>query len=56
MADPTQPPPSTRVENWGAICDKLDKDMDKPEVVYEFSNGNKKTSTDRTTNGIYKRP
>jgi len=52
----SQPPPSTIKEDWNAICRKLDKEMDKPEVVYEFSNSQKKLSTDRTEKGLYKRP
>lgn len=50
------PPPTTTVTDLNAICRKADPDMDKPEVVYEFSNKNKKLSTDRTESGVYKRP
>lgn len=49
----SQPAPHTIVEDWNAICRKVDKEMDVPEVVYEFSNGTKKMSTDRTNSGIY---
>ncbi len=52
----SQPPPSQRIEDWGAIVRKHDKEFNKPEVVYRFSNGVKKTSTDRTESGVYKRP
>lgn len=31
----------------------VDPDHYKPDVVYEFSNGEKKVSTDRTDSGIY---
>jgi len=49
------PAPSQREQNWKAWCDAADPDMEKPEVVYQFSNGVKKISTDRTTKGIYRR-
>lgn len=55
MADPSQPPPTTRVTDWNAMCRKVDADMDKPEVVYKFSNGKEKLSTDRTESGVYRR-
>lgn len=32
-----------------------DPEFNKPEVVYRFSNGKEKTSTDRTESGIYRR-
>lgn len=38
------------------MCRKVDADMDKQEVVYEFSNKSKKLSTDRTESGVYRRP
>ena len=56
MADPSQPKPTNRVTDWNAMCRKVDSEMDKPEVVYKFSNGKEKTSTDRTESGVYKRP
>ena len=56
MADATQPKPSTIVTDWRAICYKIDPDMEKPEVVYKFSNGKEKKSTDRTETGVYRRP
>ena len=31
------------------------KELNKPEVVYEFSNGVRKVSTDRTEKGFYRR-
>lgn len=31
------------------------KNMNKPEVCYEFSDGNKKLDTDRTESGVYRR-
>jgi hypothetical protein len=53
--DPTQPAPNTRVTDWNAMCRKVDADMDKQEVVYRFSNGKQKLSTDRTESGVYRR-
>lgn len=53
MADPK---PSTVVTDWRAICHKNDPDMEKPEVVYKFSNNKEKKSTDRTESGVYRRP
>lgn len=47
----SQPKPHTRLNDWGAICRALDKDMNKPEVVYKFT-GTEKTSTDRS-GGVY---
>ncbi len=49
----SQPPPSIRKEDWNAIVRKHDKEFDKPEVVYRFSNDVEKISTDRTKSGIY---
>ncbi len=48
----SQPPPSIRKEDWNAIVRKHDKEFDKPEVVYRFSNDVEKTSTDRS-GGVY---
>lgn len=47
--------PHTRTINWRALVQKHDPDFNKPEVVYKWSNGKKKKSTDRTTSGIYRR-
>lgn len=55
MAIPERPP-HTQVDDWRAKCFKVDPDMEKPEVVYKFSNGKEKTSTDRTETGVYRRP
>ena len=52
----SQPEPSNRVETWKGIVDKHDKTVNVPEVVYVFSNGVEKTSTDRTESGVYRRP
>ena len=46
----------TRTLNWDGLVRKADPKKDKPEVVYQFSNGRKFVSTDRSENGIYKRP
>ena len=51
-----EPKPSNTVTDWRAICYKNDAEMEKPEVVYKFSNGKEKKSTDRTENGVYRRP
>lgn len=37
-----------------SLVAKKDPDFNKPEVVYRFSNGREKTSTDRTQSGIYR--
>jgi hypothetical protein len=34
---------------------KVDKEHNHPEVVYQFSNGRKFVSTDRSENGVYKK-
>lgn len=47
--------PNTIVEDMRAICHQLDSEMEKPEVVYKFSNAKQKVSTDRTEEGIYRR-
>jgi hypothetical protein len=31
------------------------EDYNKPDIAYEFSNGSKKESTDKTSSGIYER-
>ena len=56
MADPTQPKPTFRTDDQKSRCLKADPLLEKPEVVYKFSNGAQKTSTDRTESGVYKRP
>ena len=56
MADPTQPKPNFITTDFRAKCLKADPDLDKPEVVYRFSNRAEKKSTDRTESGVYKRP
>ncbi len=53
MSGASQPPPTLRKEDWNAIVRKHDKEFDKPEVVYRFSNDAEKISTDRTNSGIY---
>lgn len=49
------PPPTTRLKDLRAICHKLDDEMEKPEVVYTFSNGKKFESSDRSESGVYER-
>jgi hypothetical protein len=56
MADSSQPPPHNTITDFRAICHKADPDMEKPEVVYKWSNGREKLSTDRTESGVYRRP
>ena len=56
MATQPEKPPHTKVTDWNAICHKADSEMEKPEVVYKFSNGKEKKSTDRTESGVYRRP
>lgn len=50
-----QPKPSNTVTDWRALCHKNDPEMEKPEVVYKFSNGKEKKSTDRAETGVYRR-
>lgn len=45
--------PHNQVTDWRALCNKADPEMEKPEVVYKFSNGKEKISTDRTDSGVY---
>jgi len=52
----TQPKPRFTTTDMKAKCLKADPELEKPEVVYRFSNGSQKTSTDRTQSGVYKRP
>lgn len=56
MAAQPEKPPHTKVIDWRALCNKHDPDMEKPEVVYKFSNKREKKSTDRTESGVYRRP
>ena len=56
MATQPEKPPHTNVTDFRAMCFKHDKDMEKVEVVYKFSNGVEKKSTDRTESGVYRRP
>ena len=47
-------PVTTREIDYAAEVKKQwGKEWNKPEVVYEFSNGRKFESTDRTASGIY---
>ncbi len=49
-------PVTTRILNWGAEVRKAWGDeYQKPDVAYEWSNGKKHESTDRTENGFYRR-
>ena len=41
--------------NLRALVAKKDPEFNKPEVVYKWSNGVEKKSTDRTESGIYRR-
>ena len=48
------PAPITREYTIGQLVNELEKeDRNKPEIVYVFSNGTVKYSTDRTASGIY---
>jgi hypothetical protein len=51
----TNPPP-VRVTNY-SYADLVKKaegeDFNKPDIAYDFSNGSKKESTDKTDSGIY---
>ena len=50
------PPPKFRTYSIGGLVRGLEKDeLNKPQVCYEFSNGETKVDTDRTENGFYKR-
>ncbi len=49
-------PVTTRVLNWGAEVRKAWGDeYQKPDVAYEWSNGKKHESTDRSESGFYRR-
>lgn len=41
--------------SWESEVKKHDKEHGKPNVAYEFSNGRKFYSTDRSETGLYKR-
>ena len=48
------PPPITREYTVGQLVNELEKEeRNKPDIVYVFSNGTVKVSTDRTNSGIY---
>lgn len=55
MASAVGPGASFVVTDLLAICNKVDKDMEKPEIVYEFSNGRRFESSDRSDSGVYSR-
>lgn len=57
MANYKAPPaPRFRTYTQGGLVRALEKEeYNKPQVCYEFSNGETKVDTDRTENGIYKR-
>jgi len=57
MANKSDTPlPKFRAYNIGGLVKTLEKEeFNKPQVVYEFSNGEQKRDTDRTTSGFYKR-
>jgi hypothetical protein len=55
MANAAGPGPKFIVTDLRAICHKLDKDMEKPEIVYEWSNARKFESSDRSDSGVYTR-
>jgi len=44
---------TTSEKSWLSEVLEVDKDKDKPEDVYEFSNGRKFESTDASDHGIY---
>ena len=50
------PKPKFRKYSIAQIVRELEgKNMNKPEVCYEFSDGSKKVDTDRTNSGVYER-
>lgn len=50
------PKPKFREYSIGQLTRELEgKNMNKPEVCYEFSNGNEKVDTDRTDSGVYEK-
>jgi hypothetical protein len=56
MTTAAQPKPKFRTDDQRSRVLKLDPLFEKPEVVYRFSNGAEKVSTDRTQSGVYRRP
>ena len=51
-----RPPPKFREYSIGQLVRELEgKNLNKPEVCYEFSSGEKKVDTDRTSSGVYER-
>lgn len=56
MADNNPNPVTTRTVDYKRLIqDQNGKDHQKPEVVYQFSNGRKFDSTDKAESGIYRR-
>ena len=55
MSIPTKDPTFRTVSIKSLVTQQHPKDWNKPEVVYEFSNGRQMVSTDRTESGVYKR-
>lgn len=54
----TNPPPKPKFRYYSIaqlVREHEGKNMNKPEVCYEFSDGSKKVDTDRTESGVYKR-
>lgn len=50
------PKPKTRTYTIGGLVRAVEgAEFSKPQVCYEFSDGNRKVETDRTQNGFYKR-
>lgn len=56
MSNNGTPKPKFRVYTIGGLVRQLEaEEFNKPQVVYEFSSGEKKVDTDRTENGYYRR-
>ena len=56
MADNNPNPVTTRTVDYKRLIQHQNgKDHQKPEVVYQFSNGRKFDSTDKAESGIYRR-
>ena len=56
MAKHKTPTPKFRQYNMSSLVQSVEKqNRNKPEVCYEFSNGDQKVDTDRTNSGIYER-
>lgn len=51
---PVSPGTTFRNDDMRAICNRLDPDMEKPEIVYRFSNGRTFESSDRGQDGFYR--